>query len=64
MLAKATGAATESVRYDAHARVAHGGAFWDTVSKHAAAAIESSFSRSPVFKSHERDACAARLDST
>lgn len=50
MLAKATDAAIESVKYDVHAPVAHGGALSNAVSKHAAAAIESSFS------SHERDA--------
>ena len=56
MLAKTTGAAIESVEYEVHAPVAHGGALSDTVGKHAVAAIESSFPRSPVFNSQGRDA--------
>lgn len=56
MLATATDVAIESMKYEVRAPVAHGGALWDIVSKHAAAAIESSCSRSPLLIKHERDA--------
>lgn len=56
MFAKATDAAIESAKYEVHARVAYGGALWHIVTNHAAAAIESSFSRSLVSKDHERGA--------